>query len=43
MESIKTAFATLAGIGLIALMLAIQCMVAVVPIVIGLWLWKAIF
>lgn len=43
MESIKGAFAMLGAIGLVALMVALQCMVAVVPIVIGLWLWNLIF
>lgn len=43
MESIKTAFATLCGIGFVALILALQCMLAVVPIAIGLWLWKLVF
>ena len=43
MESIKTAFAALFGIGFIAIVIAMQCMLAVVPIVIGLWLWKLIF
>ena len=43
MESLKTVFAALFGIGIVALMIAVQCMVAVVPIVIGFWLWKLIF
>lgn len=43
MESIKNAFAALCAVGLVALMIALQCMVAVVPIIIGLWLWKLVF
>lgn len=42
-EAMGTAFATLLGIGFIAVVLALQCMIAVVPIGIGLWLWKIVF
>lgn len=43
MESMKNAFAMLCGVGFIALMVALQCMLAAIPIAIGLWLWKLVF
>lgn len=43
MEAMKNAFAALFAVGIVAVMIGLQCMLAVVPLVIGLWLWKVLF
>lgn len=42
MNAIKDILATMAGLVMVVVLWAVGCMFAVLPIMVGLWLWRAI-
>lgn len=42
-EQLKEVAITLVGIAAFMAMFAIQCMIMVLPIMLGFWLWKIVF